>query len=290
MTNYLNYVMVIGLASLSVAAVTCVALWLAAPLIFARGRNGEAAPAPAGPAPAAPARRGLVFDFEPSQAPAIAALLANESPEDTAVVVSRLPRETAAALLAVLDPDLRVRVLMSLAVPRPADMELLRGVRDELESRLYGTIGGPEEAASFVRAMPYQQRKAVLQQIAAQDPEGGGPLRDLFILDEDLEALSDKDVRSVAASVQPENMGKLLPALPEKLRARLKGEYKAKAALALEKAVPRVLKAGEKDASLAAFVEIVEKLSAKGVIARPRMRPKPAAAAAQAAPSKDDWG
>ncbi len=286
--NYINYVMVIGLASLSVAAVTCVSIWLLAPVLFSRVRPsaGEQAQAPEERKPAEE-RRGMVFDFPPSLAPSLAALLAKESPEDTAIVVSCLREDTAAALLSVLEPPRRVDLLAGLAVPRQVDMELLRGMKAELENRLYGSVGGADQAASLIRALPRPERRTVLQQLASRGDKAGNDLRGMFLLEEDLEALSDKDVRALAGAVRPADMARFLPALPDKLRARLKGSYRDKAAAELEKALPRAMKTAEKEAAAASFIELVEKLSAKGLVTKPRFKPK---AAAPAVPDKDDWG
>ncbi|MDA8132078.1 MAG: hypothetical protein M0011_11295 [Elusimicrobia bacterium] len=286
--NYINYVMVIGLASLSVAAVTCAALWLMAPALFSRLRpaGGEPETGPDGRGPAEE-RCGVVFDFPPSLAPSLAALLAGESQDDTAIVVSCLRSDTAAALLSVLEPPRRADVLASLAVPKRVDMDLLRGMKAELENRLYGSVGGAALAADLIRAMPRAERGMVLQQLASRGDKAGNDLRGMFLLEEDLDGLSDRDVGALAGAVQPADMARFLPALPEKLRSRLKGAYKDKAAAALEKAAPRAMKTAEKEAAAASFIGLVEKLSAKGIVTRPGFRPK---APVPEAADKDDRG
>ncbi len=299
--DYLKYVMIVGLASLTVAAITCVALWLMGPYILARARPETPEPAADKPDPApaaAPPQRGVTFDFTAAQAPALAGLLKKESPEDTAVVVSRLPADAGRALLAALSPELRVKVIQSLALPRTVDLELMRGMKAELENRLYGVVGGSAEAAPFIKNLAYKEKKSLLENIYAENPARGAELRAKFILEEDLPGMPDKDLHALAAAVPAETMGAYLPALPEKLAARIKAEYSGKEALALQRVFLAAGQgAAEKEASLAGFIDLVEKMAAKGTIERPKpqAKAKPAAAApahapAAAAKPKRQWG
>jgi len=290
--NYLNYVMVIGLTALSVAAVCCAALWLLAPAIFERGLAAQAASE--GPRPAATPRAGggVRFDFAAAEAPALAALLAGEDPGDIALVLSRMPGEAAAALLAALPAETRAAAALALAEPRRADMALLRAMKDELENRLYGASGGPAEAAALLKALPYGERKAVLEKVLAADAERGADLRALVPLDEDLLNLGEADFGALAAAVPPERMGPFIPALPDKLRGKVRAAYEGKAAAALEKRTPDgPYGKKEAEASLGEFMELFERLAEKGIVARPRPKAKAAPAqAAAAVKAKDDWG
>jgi flagellar motor switch protein FliG len=290
--NYLSYVMVIGLAALSVAAVCCAALWLLAPAIFERGLAGQTAPD--GQRPAAPPRAagGVRFDFTAAEAPALAALLGGEAPGDIALVLARLSGEAAAALLGALPAEVRAAAALALAEPRQADMALLRAMKDELENRIYGASGGPAAAAALLKALPYGERKAVLEKALAADAERGAALRALVPLDEDLLNLGEADFSALAAAVPPERMGPFIPALPDKLRARVRGGYEGRAAAALEKRVPDgPYGKKEAEAELGNFMELFERLAEKGIVARPRARAQAAPAkAAAAVKAKDDWG
>ncbi|OIO02349.1 MAG: hypothetical protein COX65_04890 [Elusimicrobia bacterium CG_4_10_14_0_2_um_filter_56_8] len=287
--DYLKYVMIVGLASLSVAAVCCASLWLMAPLILARARRNGGEPMDDF-LPETPHREeagGVTFNFTPEQGPALAGLLQNEGPEDIAIVLSHLPAEAGRAFFSALNAETRAKVLLSLATPRNVDMDLIRGMKAELENRLYGVVGSPAEAASFIAALPYKERKAILEKIVTADPDRGAELRAFFIFDEDLRAMPETDFKALAAAVTPQTMGGFLPALPEKLRIKIKDQYPGKLGLALEKAAPKGEQGPkEKEAALARFMELAEKLAAKGIIARP----KPGAKTAGASAARNIWG
>lgn len=291
--NYLSYVMMIGLAALAVAGVCCAALWVMLPAMIARARTPEEAPGPlpAAPAPApSPARQaaGPQFDFTPEQAPEIAEILAKESPEDIGTVLWHLSPEAGRALLAALPPAQRSGALLSLAAPREVDMDFVRGVKRAIADRLYGRIGGAQRAAALAGTLPYGERKTLLDGLCAADAARGAAVRALFVLDEDLLDMPDKDMAALAAAVPPRTMAAFLPAMPGKLHARVMAAYPAKDAPVLEKA-PAVYEKKEAEARLGEFMDMVEKLCGRGVIARPKPKTK-AAPAAAAKPVKDDWG
>ena len=107
--NYLNYAAIICVASLSAAVVCCAALWVMAPLILSRARPKEPEPGEAGPSPAcqeAGEGCGVLFNFTPGQAEALAGLLEKENPDDIAIILSRLPSDSGRALFAALAPEL----------------------------------------------------------------------------------------------------------------------------------------------------------------------------------------
>ncbi|MDD5209488.1 MAG: hypothetical protein PHV36_08880 [Elusimicrobiales bacterium] len=307
--DYLKYVMIVGLASLTVAAICCTALWVMAPLILSRarpeeGEHGETAAEPR--PPAEPELPGVRFNFTAQQAPALAGILKKESPEDTAVVVSRLPAEAGRALLDALTTERRAKVLQCLASPRTVDLELMRGMKVELENRLYGVVGGAAQAAPFIKLLAYEERKELLETIYSESPARGAELRALFIFDEDLPGIPDRDLGALAAAVPAETMGTYLPALPEALKARLKEQYSGKEGLALQKvALAAPQGPVEKRAALDSFIALVEDMAEKGLIVRPKpqAKQKPAAvpapdkasapavkAPAPAAKPKREWG
>lgn len=203
------------------------------------------------------------------------------------MVLSRLRPETGAALLAALAAEQRAKVLTSLVFPRNVGLELIRGMKTELENRLYGVVGGAAEAAPFLKGLPYKERKSLLDRICSQDPERGAELRAFFILDDDLLAMPDKDLKALAAAAGAEKLGALLPCLPDKLRAKLKEQFSGKDEAVLENAAPSVSPGPrEREAGLAKFMELLEKLVARGVVARPQPKVKTPAESA----GKSPWG
>jgi len=291
--NYLGYVIITGGAALAAAAICFTALWYFAPALLARMRPEAPEPAPAAAPESAPAGSSpaALLDFTPEQAPALAALLEKESGEDIGLVLSQLPAHSALALLSALPESRRPGALLGLASAQKPDLDLLRAIKGELENRLYGKQGGPAEAAALVKALPYAGRKALLDKICALDAARGAELRALAPLAEDLQELPEKDLAALAAAVPPEKMGAFLNELPEKLRAGLKAAYAGKAAQDLEKAAARVAAGKAEAAPLNDFMELMEKLWARGIVGRPAPKAKAAPAAPAPAPAaKDDWG
>lgn len=289
--GYGGYIMMVTVAALAASGLACALVWFLGPVLLARARGGappEEAPLPAALPEQAP--RGPRFDFTPEQAPALAELLGRESGDDVGVVLWHLPAPAARALLAALPAARRAGALLGMAAPRDVDAEFVRAVRAELENRLYGRVGGAQEAAALALSLPYGERKALLEAACAADPARAAGLRALVLLDEDLLELGESGLAALAAAVPPREMARFLPALPAPLREKVRAAYPPKAAAALDKAPER---ADGKEAGLGEFLALVEKISAEGLMARPKPKAPPAAPAAPAAaarPKDDDWG
>lgn len=275
--EYLAYTFISLLSAAAASFVTLKLLRRAAP-------PAHTHPAPEAPAPELPRPP---FDLPASDAETLAGLLEGETPADAALVLAGLPAASAAALLAELQPDRRAAVLAAMAAPRPADPAELRAMRDELVRRLHGSLGGPAAAASHVAAMPYAARKLMLEKISALDPAAAAALRQRFVLEEDLMYIAPADAAAFCGAVAPAELGVLLTALPEGLGVKFREQLDEKAALAAHKAASGA-PAMTREQAVAAVVDHVEKLCARGIMNKPPVRiknPPPAPAPAE----KDGW-
>lgn len=299
--GYSGYVTMVAVAALAASALACAAVWLFGPALLSRGAASAAPgdqPRPA-PAPGGVDKRGPRFDFTPEQAPALAALLARETGDDIGVVLWYLPAPAALALLAALPAAKRAGALLGMAAQREVDGGLVRAVKGELEDRLfYGRVGGPQEAAALLKSLPYGERKTLVEAACAADPVRAAGLRAQVLLDEDLLDIGEGDLESLASAVRAQDMAPFLKAMPVPLQEKLRAAYPPKAAALFDKA-PDYADAAEAEARLGEFLDLVEKISAKGLMNRPRPKARPAAAAAAAVPAApsgparrkdDDWG
>lgn len=303
--GYPGYVTMVAVAALAASGLSLAALWFLGPALLARGAASPAPGDPPRPAPAPAAggdKRGQRFDFTPEQAPALAALLARETGDDIGLVLWYLPAPSALALLAALPEAKRPGALLGMAARREVDGGLVRAVRGELEDRLfYGSVGGPQEAAALAKSLPYGERKILIEAACAADPVRAAGLRGQVLLDEDLLEMGAGDVEALASAVRAQDMAAYLKAMPGPLQEKLRAAYPPKAAALFDKA-PDCSDVNEAEARLGEFLDLVEKISARGLMNRPRPKAKPAAAAVPAAPAApaapagpakrkdDDWG
>lgn len=95
----------------------------------------------------------LTFEVRPDQAEALRELLSGQDPDNIALVAAHLPPEAGRMLVAGLPEELRARVAESLGKPRFVDPDLILEVKEALERRLRGAVGGRQVAAMILPPM-----------------------------------------------------------------------------------------------------------------------------------------
>ena len=297
--NYLVYFLLSIAASCAAAAVCLGALWLLAPALGARFNGGpprrgdRRAPAagPSAPEPGPePADTRITFRLRREQLPALAEMLRKETPDNVAIVLSRLPPPQRPELLSLLGRELGQQALVSLAAVRFVDDEMLSMLKEEIEKRLDSVVGGPGEAVALINSYPYSERKEILSRLEAGGAQFAGEARALLVLDEDLLSLSDKDTAALAAALPPEQLAGVFHSLPDKLRYKIKGQLDAKTLALVEKAAPDYSPARHKQAEdMEKFMAAVVALIDSGRVARPAVRAKAPPAAAKPAGGDPGW-
>ncbi|MFH1265562.1 MAG: FliG C-terminal domain-containing protein [Planctomycetota bacterium] len=123
------------------------------------------------------ASEGRSFRFlHEAEGEKLASLLANESPQTIALVISHLPREQAGNLLVRLGPSLQVDVLRRLVDLEETDPEILREVERALEMRFSKQVltqrrrvAGLSAVAGILEASDRQVGTEILDNLALRD-------------------------------------------------------------------------------------------------------------------------
>lgn len=146
-----------------------------------------------------------------AQSDTISPVLSGEHPQTIALVVSHLPDERAASLLATLEGELQADVIRRLMSLDQTDPEILREVERGLESRLREQsqverrrdVGLASIARMLAAAAP-SVRRAILANLATHDRRLAGRLRSPSLRFEDLQRLDDESLAAVLAAAEPE--------------------------------------------------------------------------------------
>lgn len=167
----------------------------------------------AGGAPAAAAAdESRPFRFlQAAHSEKISPFLTGEHPQTIALVVSHLPDDRAAALLATLDGDLQAEVLRRLITLDQADPETLREVERGLESRMLEQAlverrrdAGIDFVARVLEAATPSTRGKILANLTARDGELAARLRPRQLEFDDLDRLDDAALATVFSMVDDE--------------------------------------------------------------------------------------
>ena len=167
-----------------------------------------------------------------AQSEAISPVLSGEHPQTIAIVVSHLPDDRAAALLATLEGELQADVIRRLVSLDQADPDILREVERGLESRLLEQAqvdrrrdAGLACVARMLEAATPAARREILANLAAHDRRLAAKLRPPALEFADLQRLDDEALASVLAAAETEVARLALagadPALVERVLAQL---------------------------------------------------------------------
>lgn len=178
-----------------------------------------------------PASRPFRFLHE-AHSDTISPVLLGEHPQTIAIVVSHLPDDRAAALLATLDGELQADVIRRLVSLDQADPDILREVERGLESRLLEQAqvdrrrdAGLASIARMLEAATPAARRAILRNLAAHDRRLAAKLRPPALEFADLQQLDDEGLAAVLAAAEPEVARLALagadPALVDRVLAQL---------------------------------------------------------------------
>jgi flagellar motor switch protein FliG len=133
--------------------------------------------------PAAPATAAPLAQLRQASAHWLAAFLEHEHPQTVAVVVSHLPSDRAAELLARLSEDLQLDVARRLIDLDETDPEILREIELGLESRLREQAHGEQRRTAGLTALGHildaanpRTKQHILTNLARQDRRLAGTL------------------------------------------------------------------------------------------------------------------
>jgi hypothetical protein len=193
------------------------------------------APSSAPPAPGYEESEALIFAIDAEQAAALGRFLATEDPSNIALVASHLRPESRAALLDALPPALAGQAVIELSRPRFVDPEAVMRLKDEVERRVRGMVGGPQQALEAVERAGEATKRAVIERLSMIDPALAPGLRRRALLMDDLIRLSEEDWDLLAAAVETEDWADALPGAPPELADRVRAHLPRDAWSAVER-------------------------------------------------------
>jgi len=165
------------------------------------------------PAPATTAvgEAGVPFEFlHAAPVDELGALLAGERPQTVAVVISHLPSDQAARIVAALPAELQTEVVRRLAHLDEADPEVLREVEQALQRRFRRRVPLDGRRASGVDAVRRifdeadpEMRRSWLGKLSRQDPKLAANLTKPTFGFAELTRLADESWQRLVSQVEP---------------------------------------------------------------------------------------
>lgn len=230
---------------------------------------GQKKEQPSGGAEEGPQR--VVFAVTREQVPFLIHLMAGEDPANVALVSNHLEPAVRADFLRGLDPAMASSVISHMAKVRFVDGEVVNTIKDELERRLSGAVGGVAQVVEVVETLGLAARKRMLEELAAQDPQTAAEVRKQVFIDEDLLRLPERDLSVLISGFRIETLTSALWGLSDGLKARIRAQMAEKTWLMVEQTLKYGAPSREKsEQAVEELVGLAVKLMREGKIRDPR--------------------
>jgi flagellar motor switch protein FliG len=181
------------------------------------------------------------------EAKAVAQIISGEHPQIAAIVLAHLEPEQAAAILPLLNEDLRTEVLMRIAslneVPQSALTELDQLVEKQANvapPAPLRRVGGARSAANILNAMEREKLSEELGKIEKADGEMHQQIKDLLFVFDNLLDVDDRGIQALLREVgsdtlavalrgaEPEVQDKVLKNMSKRAAEILKDDMEAR--------------------------------------------------------------
>lgn len=222
------------------------------------GAPGAAEPgAPALPAPGQAGGGGgaseeageggkVSFNVQPEQVPFLVNMMIGEDPANVALVAGHLSEEVRRGFLKALPPAFASDVIINMSKIRFVEPEVIITLKEELERRLSGAVGGIEGALNAIRCVNLRAKKAMLAELEQKQPDLAVEVRKHILMPEDLALLPERDLSLVISAVKVEEWATALFELPVEFRGKLKAQLAEKTWAMIEQSMSYGIPSPEK--------------------------------------------
>lgn len=193
-----------------------------APGLPAPGGPGGAAQAAGEEPAAAEENRKVEFNIRLDQVPFLLTMMAGEDPANVALMAQHLPPEVRREFLRKLPRAFASDVIVNMSKVRFIGSEIIATLKEELERRLGGAVGGVDGALSAIESLDLRARKGMLAELAQKHPELAAEVRKHMLMPDDLALLAEKDLSLVVGAVKADEWTHAMLELPEAVRQKIK--------------------------------------------------------------------
>lgn len=243
------------------------------PALGAPAEKGRAAPAEKN---VQEADGAVVFNVRPDQVPYLVNMMSGEDPANVALVAGHLPEGVRADFLKQLPASFASDVLINMAKIRFIEPEVIATLKDELERRLGGAVGGLAGALEAIEKVGLRSRVGMLNELGRKEPELAAEVRRRVLLPEDIGRFSEKELSILAGALKAEEWGMALFELPQEVRDRLRAQMAERTWQLIEQSMSYGSPSREKtDEALERVMAAAGALIKEGKIMNPSVAPQP---------------
>ena len=160
----------------------------------------------------------------------------DEHPQTIALILSHLPANASAAILAGLPPDRQLMVVQRIAGMGQTSPEIIQEVERGLERRMssvmsqsFENAGGVGAVAEMLNVSDRSTERTLLENLAQDDPDLVEEIRRLMFVFEDITKFNDKDIQTVLKNVENSQWATALKGASSELKDKVFGNMSQRA-------------------------------------------------------------
>jgi flagellar motor switch protein FliG len=212
----------------------------------------------------------VVFNVRLDQVPFLLNLMTGEEPANVALVAEHLTPEVRSEFLKRLPPPFASEVIINMSKIRFVEAEIITTLKDELERRLSGAVGGVDGVLGAIEGLGLSGKRAMLTELERKQPELAAQVRRHVFMPDDLALLPEKDLSLLVSAVKVEDWGPALLELPESVRGRVRSQMAEKTWQMIEQSMSYGAPSPEKtEAAVEGILAKVAELIKEGRIPNP---------------------
>ncbi len=205
----------------------------------------------------------------------IQTFIVDEHPQTIALILSHLPPHFGAEIIGNLPDDKQLAVVRRVANMGQTSPEVIAEVERGLEHRMasvmnqsFDTAGGIGNVAEILNVTDRATERALLENLAQEDPELVEEIRRLMFVFEDITKLDDRSIQAILKNVDNAQWGLALKGASEALKERVLGNMSQRAAQMLVEEMEFLgsVKVSEVENVQQQVVDIVRRLEDSGEI------------------------
>jgi flagellar motor switch protein FliG len=199
----------------------------------------------------------------------------DEHPQTIALIMSHLPPNFGAEILAGLPETRRLSVIRRIATMGRTNPEIIREVEKGLERRMssvmsqsFENAGGVAAVAEMLNVSDRTTERALLDSLSSEDPELVDEIRRLMVVFEDIGRFSDKDIQTVLKNVETSQWAMALKGASDSLKEKVLKNMSERAAETLREEMEYLgpAKRSVVEAKQQEIVDVVRGLEDRGEI------------------------
>ena len=161
----------------------------------------------------------------------------DEHPQTIALILSHLPPQFGAEIIAGLPSDRQLAVIRRVATMGQTNPEIIQEVERGLESRMSSVMsqqfekaGGVPTVAEILNVTDRATERNLLENLAQEDPDLVEEIRRLMFVFEDINKFSAKDIQTMLKNVETSQWAMALKGASEELKSKVLGNMSQRAA------------------------------------------------------------